>query len=1554
MKKRLLSILLCCVMLVGLLPTAAFAADTSKTIQLGTGSITGYADTKSYDYIYFGNWEAPDKYTTSGPIKWRVLDDQTNTGESGLFLLSDGLFGTEYWGNIYFDKWRDNPNSQWQFSSAQKWCQDFAGVTGADTNVTDAFTTGELTAILATTKSDAAYDSEVGLFSVSANILSGDKVFFLSAEEAENADYGFTSKEARKALYGRDFGCWWLRSPYADGADPKKFAGGVHYWGDMTFRYVQKSGGPIWAARPAFNLDSSAILFTSAAEGGKSASGMDSGLTAVNDYNGSEWKLTLKDSSRSGFSAVQTSQGGSTVTVSYSGAVTGENEYISAMVTSGDIVKYYGRIAAVSQASGTVTINLPVDFSAANGDKLYIFNEQYHGDKQTDYASSLVEVEVAAPHEHIWPSDWSYDDTYHWRACTVTGCHTTLGKAAHNWGGDGRCTECGRPKGHAHCICGGDAAVGDHTTHTEQTFLPWSGGDAGYKNGVACVYLEQDITLNSNLEVAGGNTLYLCLHGNTITSNGTNKIVVKEGSRLVICDCSGGGVIKGATKGWGGTGIYVYQSTLDIFGGKITGGKVSSGGGGGAIALDDKQCVLNIYGGELSGNNGRNSGGAIFLNNNDGCGTVNLYGGKICNNTAKNGGAIYAANGGTINLIGGEISGNTSTNDGGAVYAGNGASIKITGTKLTENKARWGGAIILIKNCSLVMENGEMSKNEATEGGAVSVFDIGSTFTLVNGSITGNSATDGGAVYLNQDNSIFNMGGGTISGNTATQHGGAVYANRDVSVMTMSGGTIENNTAGENGGAVYINKGQLNLMDAPVIRNNTVSGKANNVYLKNDKMLTAYHFKSTEKIGVTTETLPTEGNPVVFCNDSDKDYSAYFFADDANAHVEYNSSKQLQLAAGAPLAHEHVWSSEWTSDDTHHWHKCTADGCDITDNAQKDGYAAHSGTDDDNCTTAVTCECGHVITEAKSDHSYPDTWTAVRPGTSHIRKCQNEGCGMIKTGNCTSDGTATCQTFAKCTVCGGDVGTKADHSFTAEKAEEQYQKSAATCTKKAVYYKSCAVCGLSSEGMTGEATFESGTVDASKHTGTLGDSWKYDTANHWKEYPCCGAKAEEAAHSYNNATDTICSTCPYERTITPVTYNTVIFDANGGSGAMGAVTVESGSYTLPECIFTAPAGKQFAGWATTADGEVISGTTIEVTDNITLYAIWEAIPHTHVFDQKISNENTLKTPADCLQDEVYFLSCTCGAVSDTETFTMTGTALGHAWPGEDIWNRDETNHWHECGHCHAKKDEAPHDFGEDDICDTCSYDKSVPHTHGLTFVPENAATCAKDGNRAYYTCTCGKWFADAEGTDEITDKTSVIIRAAGHTPSGWKSDETGHWKECTVSGCGAIIEKATHTAGDWIIDKAATETAAGVKHRECTVCRRTLETVEIPKLEHTHVYGDWKSDENGHWKECTVSGCTDKTQAENHTFKWVIDKAATAARKGSKHQECTTCGYQKAAVDIPATRPANPTKPVEDKPTTSPKTGDSSTIGLWSVTLCGSLAACLALTAAQRRRKKEQ
>ena len=196
-----------------------------------------------------------------------------------------------------------------------------------------------------------------------------------------------------------------------------------------------------------------------------------------------------------------------------------------------------------------------------------------------------------------------------------------------------------------------------------------------------------------------------------------------------------------------------------------------------------------------------------------------------------------------------------------------------------------------------------------------------------------------------------------------------------------------------------------------------------------------------------------------------------------------------------------------------------------------------------------------------------------------------------------------------------------------------------------------------------------------------------------------------------------------------------------------------------------------------------------------------------------------------------------GSVEITDKTSVKIPTPGHTAGTE--WKSDDTNHWHECSRCHDKKDEAAHDYGSDNVCDTCGYYKTVPHTHNLTLVAAKAATCTTAGNSAYYTCDgCDKWFADATGSVEITDKTSVKIPAPGHTAgTEWKSDDTNHWHEC--SRCHDKNDEAAHSTSEWIIDTAATETAEGAKHKECTVCKKVLETATIPATgsSHTNSYG---------------------------------------------------------------------------------------------------------------------
>ena len=219
--------------------------------------------------------------------------------------------------------------------------------------------------------------------------------------------------------------------------------------------------------------------------------------------------------------------------------------------------------------------------------------------------------------------------------------------------------------------------------------------------------------------------------------------------------------------------------------------------------------------------------------------------------------------------------------------------------------------------------------------------------------------------------------------------------------------------------------------------------------------------------------------------------------------------------------------------------------------------------------------------------------------------------------------------------------------------------------------------------------------------------------------------------------------------------------------------------------------------------------------------------------------------------------------------------------------------------------------------------------------------------------------------------TDLTITPDGSVPHNhnygteWKYDETNHWHECE---CGNKADITAHTFKQ-IIDKEATATEKGSKHEECTVCGYKKAAVDIPKIDsHNHNYGtEWKYDETNHWHECEDG---EKADITAHNFKWIVDKEATATEKGSKHEECTVCGYKKAAVDIPVTDFRNssddqPNKPINtasseissadqtNKPinTASPKTGNTDNMILWIVLLVIGGGAFITATAVDRKKK---
>ena len=215
-----------------------------------------------------------------------------------------------------------------------------------------------------------------------------------------------------------------------------------------------------------------------------------------------------------------------------------------------------------------------------------------------------------------------------------------------------------------------------------------------------------------------------------------------------------------------------------------------------------------------------------------------------------------------------------------------------------------------------------------------------------------------------------------------------------------------------------------------------------------------------------------------FSINPDNEYVIYAKLTDTSGNVAYINTNGIVLDATVPVITgiengKTYCEAQTLTVDEKYVDTVTVNGTEVT--LDKNGSFVLSSADGEQ-RIIVTDKAGNTaeMTVTVNDgHTYGE-WVSNGDGT-HTRKCTVDGCTGSETKDC-SGGTATCTAKAVCTVCGGEYGEMAAHSFTTEKAETQYLKSAATCTEKAIYYKSCAVCGLSSEGTADEATFFSGNV----------------------------------------------------------------------------------------------------------------------------------------------------------------------------------------------------------------------------------------------------------------------------------------------------------------------------------------------------------------------------------------------------------------------------------------------------------------------------------------------
>ena len=657
------------------------------------------------------------------------------------------------------------------------------------------------------------------------------------------------------------------------------------------------------------------------------------------------------------------------------------------------------------------------------------------------------------------------------------------------------------------------------------------------------------------------------------------------------------------------------------------------------------------------------------------------------------------------------------------------------------------------------------------------------------------------------------------------------------------------------------------------------------------------------------------------------------------------------------------------------------------------------------------CVCGEI--EYNDNHLYeePGTalghlWSCTSNGNgTHTRTCRRENCNATETDNC-SGGTATCTAKAKCSTCNAEYGEKLPHDFTAETAEEQYLKSGSTCTEKAAYYKSCTLCGLSSEGTADEATFFSGnaldhdwgkwmpdgegthkrvcTHDAS-HVETVGctyGDWSTNQDSHWKTCTVCGGEAERLDHSDPDCNH-FCDTCGIKMTEHDFTGETAITallykEANCLSPALYykscKICMLSSKGTASEATFASGDKNpnrhaEYPGaWQTDADShwrfytccqlEVDRGAHQGGTADCLAPALCEVCQHSygelgphHFVDQV--NEYRLKSAATCTSPAVYYQSCsTCGA-QGTETFTN-GKPLGHDW-GAWTQNSDEKTHTRAC------KRDGTHTETKDcsggtasctakAVCTVCGgeYGEMAPHSFTAEKAEaqylKSAATCT--GKAVYYkSCTlCG---LSSEGTAD--EATFFFGNALDHDWGEWTSNEDGtHTRTCTVDGCSAGTQTENCIDADKdhkcdICDYIISECADDNKDHKCDYCGKKL-------TDHTGGKATCKDK-----AKCEACGAEyGELDPKNHTgLKHFPAKAATKTTEGNiEYWYCEGCG--KYFSDKDGTKEIKKadtvTAKLKDDPK-SPQTGDTSSSALWIALLLVSGGAAIGTTVVGKKKK---
>ena len=367
MKKRILSILLTLCMVLCLVPITVFAAGGAKAILPGTSAQSILKIDQSRLSFAGHEWwvigQKTDK-SNNAPII-TLLAVNNDFGDVPFRTGSDGPFENARRYSEDNGYYANNPSdmSQWRKPN------EYAGSTLQQKMVSLAEAIPE--------KEQAVIRPKDITEGITGQEVKAQKLWAFSQEDSIYL-YRNSCKYAAK---------WWTRS-----------SNEVYGYGSWTIHPDGRSGSALnvdydAAVRPAMEMDLSSVLFISAAEHGKVADL----TTPIAEYAGDEWKLTLHDSDRDGFTAKTVLVNGSVLEVEYKNAKVGDNEYISAVIKDADgSISRYTRVVQLDGTTNGTRGRAAIDLTDIDmtGKTLCVFNEQFNGDHKTDYAGALREVKL--------------------------------------------------------------------------------------------------------------------------------------------------------------------------------------------------------------------------------------------------------------------------------------------------------------------------------------------------------------------------------------------------------------------------------------------------------------------------------------------------------------------------------------------------------------------------------------------------------------------------------------------------------------------------------------------------------------------------------------------------------------------------------------------------------------------------------------------------------------------------------------------------------------------------------------------------------------------------------------------------------------------------------------------------------------------------------------------------------------------------------------------------------------------------------------------------------